>query len=151
FNHSDILKTKVMNVDMHDDKLHIITKVKTTLINNFDFGCLKAFIVNGNNETALDIKNNSTSIVEIIIDVDLLTELHKSGQNKIKLVYNHNDLYTEKILSEPGTSKRKSTLVKKSENFNFRVNYTFGWDLFIEKQKIDTIFENVDIKDDKLI
>lgn len=151
FNHSDILKTKVMNVDMHDENIYITTKVNTTLINNLDFDCLKAFLINGNNETELEIKNNSASIVEIIINVELLTELHRSGQNKIKLVYSYNELYTEKLLSEPVTNKSKSTLIKKSGNFNYRVNYTFGWDLFIEKQKIDTIFEDVDIKDDKLI
>src|SRR5699024_8794602 len=43
------------------------------------------------------------------------------------------------------------TLMMKSGNFNYRINYTFGWDLFIEKQKIDNVFETVNIIDNKLI
>lgn len=151
FNHSDILKTKVMNVYLRGKNLVITTDITSTLISDLDFNKLKAFLVNENEEIEISIKNKESSLFEIIADVESLTKRNEHGQNKIKLVYNHNDLYTEKIVSEPGSSKSQSTLMRKSGNFNYKVNYTFGWDLFIEKEEIDTIFDNIDIKDNKLI
>jgi len=151
FNNSDILKTKVMNTNLNNNKLYITTNITSNLVSNIHSDYLKAFIINSSDKTEVVINKNDSSLYEIIIDVEILTELHKNGQNKIKLVYSHNDLYTEKILSEPGSSKYESTLMMKSGNFNYRINYTFGWDLFIEKQKIDNVFETVNIIDNKLI
>src|SRR5699024_11615032 len=151
FNNSDILKTKVMNTNLNNNKLYITTNITSNLVSNIHSDYLKAFIINSSDKTEVVINKNDSSLYEIIIDVEILTELHKNGQNKIKLVYSHNDLYTEKILSEPGSSKYESTLMMKNGNFNYRINYTFVWDLFIEKQKNDNVFETINIIVNKLI
>ena len=45
----------------------------------------------------------------------------------------------------------KTALLKKDEKFSYRVNYTFGWELFIEKELISNLFNNVNVINDKLV
>lgn len=151
FNYSDILKTKVTSVDINEDKLHIVTNISSPLLKTIDYKSIEAYIFNENRQIDIPIKNINSSTYEIILDLKEIPDFSDGGLNKIKIKYTKDGLCGEKVLSEPGDKKAKTSLIKKNQGNSYRVNYTFGWELFIEKRNIDTIFNNVDIVGNKMI
>ncbi|MGO1632538.1 bifunctional glycosyltransferase/CDP-glycerol:glycerophosphate glycerophosphotransferase [Staphylococcus equorum] len=151
FNHSEILKTKVRSVDLIKKKINILVNIYSPLLEKIDIQYIKVFIFNEKSEKEVSISNIHTTLFEIKLNLSDIPNFEAEGLNKIKIVYKKDELFTEKILSEPGASKNKTTLYKKQYPNNYKVDYTFGWDLFIKKQNIETIFHKVSIEKDKLI
>lgn len=151
FNNSEIIKTKVKDVSLQKSKIHILVNIYSKLLEKINPQYIKAFIFNDNTEIEVSIKNVHTTFFEIKINLNSISDFESDGINKIKLVYKKDGLFAEKILSEPGAQKNKTTLYKKIYPFNYKVDYTFGWDLFIKKQNIETIFNKINIKNNKLI
>ncbi|WP_436895096.1 CDP-glycerol glycerophosphotransferase family protein [Mammaliicoccus sciuri] len=151
FNNSDIIKTKVINTEFIKDKILITVKITSNLLNKINEEYLTAQLFNKNTETKIRIKNLENDLYELSIDLKIIGQLSIDGLNKIKIIYNNNGLNSEKVLSEPGKNKSLTTLLVKHKNFNYRINYSFGWELFIEKEPINTIFKDTNIIDNKLI
>src|SRR5699024_1232858 len=112
---------------------------------------IKAFLFNSNTEIEVPIKNTYTTFFEIQLNLKSIPEFKSDGINKIKIIYKKDDLFTEQILIEPRAKKSNTTLYKKIYPYNYKVDYTFGWGLFIKKQKIETIFDKINIENNKLI
>lgn len=151
FSNSELLKTKVTNVSIKEQKLKILTNVFSDILSNVDYENVSAFIFNDAKEQEIEINNISIGSYELSIDLKQIDEFSDSGLNKIKLKYQRGNIVSEKILREPGSLKTKTTLLQKDEKFSYRVNYTFGWELFIEKEPINNIFNNVNITKNKLV
>ena len=151
FNNSEIIKTKVKNVDLFKGKIHILVNIYSNLLEKINPQYIKAFLFNSNTEIEVPIKNTYTTFFEIQLNLKSIPEFKSDGINKIKIIYKKDDLFTEKILIEPRAKKSNTTLYKKIYPYNYKVDYTFGWGLFIKKQKIETIFDKINIENNKLI
>src|SRR5699024_11743041 len=85
----------------------------------------------------------------MLIELKKLTIFNHGSINKIKLIFEYDNIYCEKILSEPGDGNTKFN--KKIQNINYRINYSFGWELFIEKENLENIFKDLFIENNNLI
>ncbi|MEB6231489.1 CDP-glycerol glycerophosphotransferase family protein [Mammaliicoccus sciuri] len=150
FNKSDILKTKVIEVKAKDNNIIINALITSTLLNAIDSNFIKASLVNDKKEQEIKIYKEIDNSYNLIIPTSHIDNYSNFGHTKVKLTYSKDGLCTEKILSEPGNDKFKTTLLIKNRNYNYRVNFNFGWELLIEKQEINTIFERVQIIEQKL-
>lgn len=151
FNYSDILKTKVKNVILKNNKLQITTSIKSSILEDIDYKYFSAYITTAKTNEEVHIDHIKDDLYIIMIDLNEISEFYEGNINKVIIKYIKDDLCIEKTLSEPGGLKSNTTLLKKDDQYNYRVNYTFGWELFIEKEEISNIFNNVIISGNKLI
>ncbi|OEL01084.1 hypothetical protein AST12_11075 [Staphylococcus succinus] len=149
FNHSEILKTKVNYISSNEKELCITTNIESNLLEQINSKHIHAFVSNNINEIEIPINHVQLSTYELIVDLKKLAPFNYGGLNKIKLKYEYDNIHYEKILSEPGN--KNAVINKKIQNFNYRINYSFGWELFIEKQNIENIFKDLFIENDSLI
>ncbi|WP_183117383.1 CDP-glycerol glycerophosphotransferase family protein [Brochothrix thermosphacta] len=151
FNYSDILKTKVLNVSSNEKEIIILISINSILLDKIDYDAIQAYVFNDFNEQKIEFEKNEKNLLTLNINLEKITEYAKGGLSRVKLEYKKGEITHEKILGEPGGTCQKTTLLKKIKNSNYRVNYSFGWDLFIEKQTIDNIFEKINIIGNQLI
>ncbi|MCD8879439.1 CDP-glycerol glycerophosphotransferase family protein [Staphylococcus kloosii] len=148
FNNSEILKTKVIALFSNNKEFRINTNIESKLLEQVNTQYIHAYIFNNSSEMKIPINHLELNTYELIVDLDKVANFNEAGLNKIKLVYKHEDIYFEKILSEPGNKNTK--LDKKTKSHHYKIDYSFGWDLFIKKEDIHTIFNNVYINQNKL-
>ncbi|GEP84536.1 teichoic acid biosynthesis protein [Staphylococcus piscifermentans] len=151
FNHSDILKTKVKKATFKDNSISINVKITSSLLDTIDEKCLSAFIYNDNENKEIQIRKKDERLYEIKIPTEIIPTTNHSSLNKIKLIYQDGDLYNEKVLSEPGANSKATTVNKKTEKWSYKLDYTFSWELYISKENITNVFDNLDIQDNNLI
>ncbi|MFW0761878.1 CDP-glycerol glycerophosphotransferase family protein [Staphylococcus cohnii] len=149
FNHSEILKTKVNHLASNENELLITTNIESNLLAKLNKEHIYAYILNNNSEIEIPINHVDLNTYELVIDLEKIGLFNDAGLNKIKLVYQYENIYCEKILSEPGN--KNTTLNKKTRDFHYKIDYSFGWELFIKKENIDTIFNNISVSENKLV
>ncbi|RIO06006.1 hypothetical protein, partial [Mammaliicoccus sciuri] len=110
FNKSDILKTKVIEVKAKDNNIIINALITSTLLNTIDSNFIKASLVNDKKEQEIKIHKEIDNTYNLIIPTSHIDNYSNFGHTKIKLTYSKDGLCTEKILSEPGNDKYKTTL-----------------------------------------
>lgn len=149
FNHSEILKTKVKHISSNEKEFRITTNIESNLLEQVNSKHIHASVFNNINEIEIPIKHVELSTYELVVDLKKLAPFNHGGLNKIKLIYEYDNIYCEKILSEPGDGNTKFN--KKIQNINYRINYSFGWELFIEKENLENIFKDLFIENNNLI
>ena len=149
FNHSEILKTKVNHISSNEKEFRITTNIESNLLEQVNPKHIHAFVFNNTNEIEIPINHVELNTYELVVDLKKIASFNHVGLNKIKIIYEYDNVYYEKILSEPGNGSAKVNT--KIQNINYRINYSFGWELFIEKQKLENVFNNFFIENDNLI
>ncbi|RTX82269.1 CDP-glycerol glycerophosphotransferase family protein, partial [Staphylococcus piscifermentans] len=134
-----------------DNSISINVKITSSLLDTIDEKCLSAFIYNDNENKEIQIRKKDERLYEIKIPTEIIPTTNHSSLNKIKLIYQDGDLYNEKVLSEPGANSKATTVNKKTEKWSYKLDYTFSWELYISKENITNVFDNLDIQDNNLI
>ncbi|WP_165380158.1 hypothetical protein, partial [Staphylococcus condimenti] len=130
-----------------DNNISLTIKITSPLLSIIKEKCLTAFIYNDKDSTKVKIRKKDGCLYEIKIPIKIIPITNHSSLNKVKLIYQDGDLYNEKTLSEPGGMKKDTTFNRKTEKWSYKLDYTFSWDLYISKENITNIFNDLVLHD----